>query len=360
MQHDAIMEQHAIEGMGRTIAASLTGRYLSILLIGSTARGEITTDSCGHILSDLDFLVVVPQTSLVRALLEMRCCRYRLNSLDSDFRRSPFAHVSVGLAPAVPRYWDMATPLMWELRTTGRVVSGSPDVLEWPAAQTARHIPRWEGIRLIANRLCELIALLGSRGSLTPTAPDRVIAYGCMKLALACSEAILIGSGLYRPTYRQRRHQHARVARYFTQAQNAAIESAYQVKMGECAIGPQSIAISIRETLDLSLATLARVGITSPVHFARCLADQSHTAPGAISDALFWTMQSFHLRGVPFRHPITDAYGDAYRVAEEGAATGALPAMLSRRVAARYQTYPQIVSMIREPRRSRLRLVTGG
>ncbi len=360
MPRDTLMAQAAIEDVGRLIAECLTGRYLSILLIGSAARGEITVDSNGHILSDLDFLVVLPQTSMTLALLEIRHCRSRLRYLDSVFTTSPFAHVSVGLATAVPRYWEAATPLMWELRTTGRVFYGSDQVLGWPAVRTPRHIPQWEGIRLIANRLCELIARLGCPGSPGLTAPDPTTAYACMKLVLACSEAALIGAGLYVPTCRQRFHQHARVGACFTHAQNMLIESAYRLKLDGLSVRPQVSGTTIREMLRLALATLAGFDITGPDHFVRCLTEQSLTAPGLISDALFWTTQSVRLRGVPFRHAITDVYADAYRIAERGSATGALPAMLCRSVTSRYGAYPQVVSVLPATRQIRLAMVREG
>lgn len=345
----------AIEDTGRAIADSFDGRYLSILLLGSAARGEITIDARGEILSDLDFLIVLPQTSMATALLEMHRCRPRLQTLHSRLAQSPFRHVSLGLAHAVPRYWAVATPLMWELRATARVLYGSAAVKEWPAVQTAGNIPQWEGIRLIANRMCELLDILGAKAG-PRSVPESLLSYACVKAVLACSEGALIDEGRYAATYRERWQRHADVAERFIDRQNSLVEMAYRVKLGQDTQLPFSTEPSVRETLHLVLATLAQFGITAPQHFARRAREESCTAPGFEQDTLYCATQALRCRRVPLRRPITAVYADAYRATAsmvQSGGGGSLPTARCRRVASRYRACPQMVVVVPNWNRSR-------
>ncbi len=338
-----------IAEIGDSISDCFQGRYLAILLLGSAARGEITFDTRDSILSDLDFLIVLPQTSIVTALLEMHRCRPRLLDLHSRLAQSPFRHVSIGLGHCVPRYWAVATPFMWELRETARVLHGSEAVKRWPVIRTAGDIPRWEGIRLIANRMCELIEILGA--SVTDVhIRERFLSYACVKAALACSEATLIDRGIYVATYEERSRRHARVADYFTDRQNSLIETAYRLKLGrETHVCPRDEP-GAGETLHLVLSTLARLEITDPSHFAIRAKQEPRTAPGFEQDTLYWATQALRFRRVPLRRPITATYADAYRAAMDivrGNSGDTPPAALCRRVADRYAVCHQTVSMVR-------------
>lgn len=338
-----------IDDVGDSISDCFHGRYLSILLLGSAARGEITLDADGHVLSDLDFLVVLPQTSMLPALLEMRRCGPRLHALQSRLAQGPFQHVSVGLAHAVPRYWGVATPFMWELRETARVLHGSAAVKGWPAMQTAGDIPRWEGIRLIANRMCELIEILGTSDTgPDPRIRDKFLSYACVKAVLACSEAALIDGGVYVATYRERARRHANVVEYFTDHQNSLIESGYRLKLGE-AVSPSGNGPAVGQTLHLLLSTLARLEITDPSHFRLRAKQEPRTAPGFEQDALYWATQALRFRRAPLRRPITAVYADACRAAISIVHRGsddALTVALCRRVASRYAICHQTVSMV--------------
>lgn len=345
----------AIEDVGNQIADRFHGRYLAILLVGSAARGEITVDASDRVLSDLDFLVVLPQTSMALAFLEMRRCHSRLQAVQSRIAQRPFRHVTVGMAHAVPGYWAAATPFMWELRQTAHVLHGSAAVKGWPVIQTAGDIPRWEGIRLIANRMCELIEMLGV-SEVDRRIPEEFLPYACLKTVLACSEAALIDRGFYVATYRERSQRHTNVAEYFTNHQNSLIEMGYQLKLGwDVPIRPPS-ELAVRETLQLALSTLARLGITAPSHFTGRAKQEPHTAPGYEQDALYWATQALRLRRVPLRRPITAVYADAYRAAVrivQSSSGHTAPTPLCRRVASRYTLCPQTVSMV--PRSTPLR-----
>lgn len=338
----------AIDVAGRAIADTFAGHYRAVLLVGAAARGEITSVA-GHVLSDLDFLVVLPQTSVAAAMLEMRRCRPHLQALHAQLPRSPFEQISVGFAYAAPKYWRMATPLMWELRTASRVLYGSSEVKTWPALHAACHIPRWEGIRLIGNRLCELFTVIGCGANAAGNVSSNLPIYACVKAVLACSEAALIDVGRYAPSYRERERQHVSVAQRFTSDQNDLIGEAYRVKAGQGEWLPPRSEGTLRPVLRLAIATLAQLGISDPVHFAARAMEQRHTAPGVACDALYWVTRALHLQRVPRRRAITDVYADAYRLAAaiiRDDAADARSLARCRHVAARYASCPQTVSII--------------
>ncbi|HMA36021.1 MAG TPA: hypothetical protein VKY74_16280, partial [Chloroflexia bacterium] len=104
-----------IGATGGQIARCLAGRYVAILLIGAAARGESTCGPDGQLVSDLDFLVVLPQRQAALAVWAEQACRRRLGGLTAAFARPGAPPIAIGFASAVPRAWRLATPLLWEL-----------------------------------------------------------------------------------------------------------------------------------------------------------------------------------------------------------------------------------------------------
>jgi hypothetical protein len=306
-----------IERTAERIAACLRGRYVAVLLAGAAARGEITTGPSGALLSDLDFLVVLPQRHPATAILEERRCRAWLWACEPLDGQQVRGEVSIGFASSAPRYWAIATPLMWELRACGRVLRGSGEVKEWPAIKCACQIPPWEGIRLVANRLCELLGALGRLGS-ADEASARDAQYACIKLALACSEAILIDRQLYRASYRERRRQHQQAAPLFSAAENALIEAAYRAKVdSDERLLPRDTLALAGSALSLAVATLRRSGLHAPGDLARRAASERPAAPGLASDLAFFAMQRLAGRSVPIRRAIGAVYADAFALTLE-------------------------------------------
>lgn len=347
-----------IERTARHIADCLRGSYLAILLVGAAARGEISIDSDRALLSDLDFLVVLPQRSAMTALLAERRCRRRLRALDAVFAQEAPGKVSIGFASAVPRLWTLATPLMWELRAHARVLYGASEVRGWPAMRRADQIPQWEGIRLVANRMCELLGAIGDLGD--PPAIEvaepatRGLRYACVKLALACSEAQLIDTQNYRATYRERQGRHSQVAARFSDSQNELIAAAYRAKLGgdERSLMPDTFML-IARTLELAVATLDRFGLRRPDDLAERARTESPAVPGLATDLAFFVVQRLTGNRVSPRRAVAAVYaqalGLALAIADDMRRLRHDPRIggACRALARAYKAAPQLVGVVR-------------
>jgi hypothetical protein len=345
-----------IQRASEQIANRLAGRCAALLLVGAAARGEVTLGPDGALLSDLDFLVVLPQRNLLGAIVEERRCREQLCGLESKLAHAAPDGVSIGFANAAPRYWSVATPLMWELRTCARVLHGRAEVREWPAIRYADQIPQWEGIRLVANRLCELFGLLGILYHNTAARPldrsVRELRYACVKLMLACSEAQLIDRGVYQATYRDRWQMHQHVAMRFGAAQNEVIDAAYCVKVNSDAhrLAADTWAL-VSDALGLAITTFAWFGLQTPAALAARVLHERPAAPGMATDIAFFVVQRVHGTHVPLRRAIAAVYARAFSVAQRLADAGPLQidqALLDecRQIARSYKLAPQMVSVI--------------
>ncbi len=308
-----------VEDAGAVIAARLRHEYFAILLTGAAARGEQTTDPMGKLASDLDFLVVLPQRHPASAVLAERRCRSLLSGCEAEVPFRLQGAVSIGFASSSPNFWRLATPAMYELRTNARCLHGSAAVLDWPSIDDPERLPAWEGARLVANRLCEMFGALSHyydnrEIKSVLDLPDRslTVRYAAVKQVLACSEAALIFSGGYRPTYRERFVAHALVAHTFSRTQNALINDAYSAKLGAPSpvfdLDPDLL---VRNAAALALHTLAMVEASTYPGIASLLKKTPSTAPGLATDLLYFAHQSLKGHQVPVRRAIASVYGDA-------------------------------------------------
>ena len=348
---DAIINEAA-----EHIQMCLRGRYLALLLIAGAARGEVTFDVDGSLLSDLDFLVVLPQSDVALAMLEEYRCRRKWRKLEETFAPCLLKKMSVGFANSGPRYWMMATPLMWELRMNGRVLDGLESVKEWPAIDRAEQIPPWEGTRLVANRLCELLGALGEY--LEPSLARRSandLRYAGVKMVLACSEAVLIEAHAYRASYLERWKLHPSVAARFSTPQNELIEAAYRAKIDseQHVLELDSLQLA-RFALELALSTLKSFGLATPTDLAAYTRMESLTAPGRIMDLAFFVRQLSVGRRAPLRRAIASVYADGLRLASEilqawhKVQNGSAFTRDCRQLLRRFKETPQVVSIIPE------------
>lgn len=336
------------------LAGRLRGKYLAIMLVGAAARGEITTDAEGKLLSDLDLLVVLPQRHILPAIAAEQQCRALLRPWYAEAARNDYPKISVGFASALPRYWRVATPFMWELRANGRVLHGTRAVTQWPAIIHASQIPQWEGIRLVANRMCEALGALGALlGQPAPEHSAANASYACVKLILACSEASLIDCGQYHLSYRERRQRHQHAAQRFSAAQNQLIELAYRAKIDSdwCLLSGDTTILS-REAMALAITTLGHFGLTTAHDLARRTQSERPAAPGRLSDLAFFATQRVAGRSVAPRRPIAALYADALALAQ--ALVRQEPSLLDtgalgdkcRQIMDRYSGLPQVVSTL--------------
>jgi hypothetical protein len=310
-----------VDAAAAVIAARLGCEYFSLLLTGAAARGEQTIDPAGRLASDLDFLVVLHQRHPASAVLAERRCRSLLSGCEAEMPFQLQGAISIGFASSSPNFWRLATPAMYELRMNARCLHGSAAVLNWPLIDDPERLPAWEGVRLVANRLCEMFGALSHHhdfGNIT-SVPDSALTvrYTAVKQALACSEAALIVSGGYRPTYRERFVAHTGVAHMFSRTQNAFINDAYSAKLG----APSPIFdldpdLLVRNASALALHTLAMVEVSTPAGIASLLEKTPSTAPGLATDMLYFAHQALKGNRVPVRRAIASVYGDALTLAE--------------------------------------------
>jgi hypothetical protein len=314
-----------------TLSKRLRDRYTAILLAGAAARGEHTVDPSGRLASDLDFLVVLPQRHPVTALLAEHTCRNLLRGYETELPDSLKGVVSVGFVGSSPRIWRLATPFMYELRANARCLHGFAGVLDWPQIADPTHIPPWEGVRLVVNRLCELFDAVSkySEGRLDRypyttdeqdhLIPAAIVRYAAIKQILACSEAALLLAGAYRPTYSERATAHQHVSHLFDPGQNALIDGSYAAKLGakSSALGSphESPYMLVSEAIALALHMLSIAGAETPSLVAHVARHVTPAAPGMVADLLFFVTQAGRGRRVPLRRPISAVYHDAVALA---------------------------------------------
>jgi hypothetical protein len=299
------MDATSLEAEILRIAADLEqlfrGQYAAITLLGAAARNEATFSADGQMLSDLDFLVILRASKRWTFWRTLHQLRSQLAQVERLASARP-VHFHVGLGSALPGYWAQATPLMWEFRVNGRVLYGDRTVTNWPRIQISQQIPLWEGLRLVANRLCELL------GSLSESLPDAnmTLRYNCLKLILACNESVLIAQGLYRATYRERLPAHQQTTGWSSSDENELIRAAYNAKLGLnvdfFAIPESQLAY---QSIKMALEILHRFGTASRSEWLAHLRRGCPSSAGLGMDILYF-LQS---RGsVALRSAIVDVY----------------------------------------------------
>jgi hypothetical protein len=165
------------------LKSSPHARYvLAVVVAGSAGRSEDRWHE-GRLISDIDLMLVTPRTNPVRTR--------RLGRVMAPFRS---LGIDGGPTP-LPSLQRFRTLAFYEARATGKVVWGSYGLDELIPAIGPADIPRWEAVRVLANRAFEHIKL--ACGQTTPEVATH-------KSYEALSEAALVLEARYRPTYRER------------------------------------------------------------------------------------------------------------------------------------------------------------
>jgi predicted nucleotidyltransferase len=158
---------------------------VAISLAGAIANGEETWIN-GKLASDIDLMVITKRNN---PFLEKRIADFT-NILISD----PDYEIAVGCIPLknLKKLKDLES---FECKSSGKVLWGDKRLFDNVPIRRPEEIPKWEGIRLLLNRACEL--LRASRGE-----TDKI--YAIVKTYLAIGAAYLIFAGRYRCSYKER------------------------------------------------------------------------------------------------------------------------------------------------------------
>ena len=180
------------------VCATLVGLE-AIILTGSMARDEASFADDNETIAvrgDAEFLLVFENTRVPSADAIERQAKLVESRL---MGRS--IHCKVCLSPVSTAFLEGITPHIfgYELLRCGQVVWGNPNVLARIPAFDANEIPLDDAVRLLCNRMVELLELVAASGPLSKQAQ-----YATVKLCLDMATSFLVFSGCYRPTYRDR------------------------------------------------------------------------------------------------------------------------------------------------------------
>jgi hypothetical protein len=195
--------QVVLQAVAATVE-SLGSRLDAIVLTGSAARGEATVrrvQAGWEFPGDCEFILVFkPGETLVKP---GRIVEIKDEISDRLMRLCIFC--PVGLSPVHPGYLQRLGPHIntFELKQSGSVVWGDPNILAMIPDWSASDISREDAWRLVCNRMIEQLSAAGE--SLRPTSnpllgPD----YQTVKLALDLATSFLIFCGNFAPSYQER------------------------------------------------------------------------------------------------------------------------------------------------------------
>ena len=171
----------------------------AIVLTGSTARGE-GTFRCDagalRVLGDAEFLLVFDDSGELPSCEEMSALSGRIQNALAQCHGIT---CSIDLSPAYVGYFRKMQPHIfgYEVRECGRVVWGNTAVLDEIPSFQASEIPLEDGWRLLCNRIIEQL------DPRLEADPDR-LRYQTVKLYLDMATSLLLFTGRYAPTYRDR------------------------------------------------------------------------------------------------------------------------------------------------------------
>ncbi|HEY3975204.1 MAG TPA: hypothetical protein VGM18_19525 [Candidatus Sulfotelmatobacter sp.] len=179
--------------------AGLTGLD-AIILTGSMARDEasIANDHGMTVVrGDAEFLLVFAENSRVPApdAAERIAKKVEERLLDRNLR------CRVCLSPVSTMFLEEMVPNIfgYELRSCGQVIWGDANALARVPAMEAARIPLDDAVRLLCNRMIELLELVAVSGR-----GSKETQYATVKLYLDMATSFLVFAGAYQPTYRRR------------------------------------------------------------------------------------------------------------------------------------------------------------
>jgi predicted nucleotidyltransferase len=184
--------------------ANFGDRVVSLILTGSAARGEATivnSDNEWKLLGDAEFLVVVQRTA---GSADTRSADI-VKSESAKKLRSHGIEAQIDLAVVSVSYLKKLPPRIfsYELRASGRVISGDTTTLELIPKFAVRDISREDAWRLLCNRMIEQLEFVGDLER-TPVELTPRLHYATVKLYLDMATSYLVFIGGYAPSYRER------------------------------------------------------------------------------------------------------------------------------------------------------------
>jgi hypothetical protein len=172
----------------------------AIILTGSVARDEASIandDGMTTVRGDAEFLLVFRASARVPAAAAAE----RIAKLVEARLADRNLRCRVGLSPVSTSFLEEMLPHIfgYELRTCGRVVWGDQEALARVPAFEAAKIPFDDAVRLLCNRMIELLELVAVSGL-----RSKEVQYATVKLYLDMATSFLVFAGAYRPTYHER------------------------------------------------------------------------------------------------------------------------------------------------------------
>ncbi|HVB34131.1 MAG TPA: hypothetical protein VNJ52_07165 [Patescibacteria group bacterium] len=211
-----IVPKDTSETIIREVVRECERRYTSalraIVLAGSMARGEAAALAAGDAISipgDAEFLLVFRRRSTLAAPAEIGALGDRISrSLRSRNIVCP-VHLS-GVTPGYLRRLP-AHIFSYELRMSGKVVTGDRNILTAIPEFQAREIERADAWHLLSNRMIEWLELLAS--ATDRRQPDIALFYASVKLWMDAATSLLVFLREYEPSYQARAERLAALAR---------------------------------------------------------------------------------------------------------------------------------------------------
>jgi hypothetical protein len=184
----------------------------AIILTGSMARDEASFGDDNEtvvVRGDAEFLLVfannlrVPSAKAIEQQAKMVESRLTERNIRCKVCLSPVSTAFLeGIVPHIFGY---------ELLRCGLVVWGNRNALARVPAFDANEIPLGDAVRLLCNRMVELLELLAGSGPLS-----KQTRYATIKLYLDMATSFLVFAGGYRPTYRDRLEETKNLAKVTT------------------------------------------------------------------------------------------------------------------------------------------------
>jgi hypothetical protein len=194
------IERESTRGAHQHFGATLR----SIVLTGSLAREEGTfSREDGHWKSwgDAELLYVFKDGSELPSALQIQNTR---EGIEANLFEQGLS-CSVTLSAAHADYLARMKPhiFAYELRASGRVLAGDPDILSVIPEFPSSSIPLEDAWRILCNRIVEQLETLSAHDLSKTRLPDDLF-YRTIKLYLDMTTSLLIFLGAYEPTYCKR------------------------------------------------------------------------------------------------------------------------------------------------------------
>ncbi|MGH9727429.1 MAG: hypothetical protein ACRD4V_02415 [Candidatus Acidiferrales bacterium] len=179
-------------------------RLRAIVLAGSLARNEATFIRAGKgwtLLGDADCYLVFQKNASLPSDPEI----FSLQGKIEGSLREKGLNGKIGLSAVAPRFLENLTPLIstFELRNSGEILWGEPDVLSLIPNFSENEIPREDAWRMLCNRMIEQLAFAGDLSHMSAELTPE-LHYATVKLFLDMATSYLVFAGHYVPSFQER------------------------------------------------------------------------------------------------------------------------------------------------------------